>query len=78
MKLKVIKADAPLEGLILNLKEISDMVYLCSNTGYTFVDGMDELYEISRSKEKEFWDMHVFTVDIGEKIVHVLEVERLD
>lgn len=78
MKLKLVKADVPLQGITLDLNETSEMTYLCSITGYTFIDCWDELFAISKSKETEFFDMHLFTQDISNKLTWIQEVRLVD
>ncbi len=78
MKLRVLEADAPLEGLVLNLKETSENTYLCSLTGYIFIDSWDELNLIKKSKESSFYDMHVITDSIeGGNLCWIYEVEKI-
>lgn len=79
MKLRVLKGDAPLEGLLLDLKNTGDMEYVCTETGYKFFDTWDEIYAIEKSKESRFFNLHIFTDSINKKKLHwISELEKVN
>ena len=78
MKLLITKGDPRLEGKVLDLKQISEYLYFCSNHNIEIVDCEDEIYSIENFKPKkgaEFYRMHLFTQDFGDTLAFIDDVK---
>jgi len=64
VQIKVIKGDQNLMGQTLSLKETSEMIYQCEETGFPLVDTWNEIEamikEYKKSKARQFYELHLF------------------
>lgn len=80
-KIKVLNGAPELIGKVLNLKEEEEGLYICEATGIEVVDTWGEIASLPEKSKNSidgvFYDLHLFSLSLGDSLAFIDEVEYL-
>jgi len=78
-KIKVLNGAPELIGKVLNLKEAEEGLYICEATGIEVVDTWGEIASLPgrSSIDSVFYDLHLFSLSLGDSLAFIDEIEYL-